>query len=81
MSTVWTVNSYIGLGGALILSLVAMIAWGRRTDQRNYGRAEAEAHIQSLRDFLPVRDVLTMPEVVEYETAVDAALQAGAEAR
>lgn len=81
MSTPLTVVSYILTAAGCLAFLIGMVVYGRRVDDRNYGRAEAELHVQALRDFLPLTDVLTVPEVVEYGTAVDAAMRAGAEAR
>lgn len=77
MTTTWTVLSWLCIAGAFALFLAGMIAWGRRTDQRNYGYAAARAHVESLRDFLP-SDVV---EAAIYETAVDAAMTAASDAR
>lgn len=81
MSTAWTLVSCISIAGAFAIGLVFAIAWCRRVDDRNYGRAEAELHIQALRDFLPVNDLHTVPEVEIYEDAVDAGMRAGQAAR
>lgn len=81
MSTPLTIVSIILTTSGCVAFLVGMVVYGRRTDDRNYGRAEAEVHVQSACDFLPVTVLHTVPAVIEYEAAVDAGMRAGAGAR